>query len=52
MLGSKKDCHGLTPVGSSAPHIHALTFPQWDGGDNQKGKSEKTFALRQRQFSM
>ncbi|KFV18649.1 Mitogen-activated protein kinase kinase kinase 2, partial [Tauraco erythrolophus] len=32
----------LTPGGSQAPHSCSLTPSQWNGGENQKGKSEKT----------
>jgi len=38
-------CHGLTATGNSATHSCSLTPPWWDGGENQKGKSEKTHGL-------
>jgi len=39
-------CCSLAPVGSSDPASHSLTFPQWHGGENQKGKSETVRGLR------
>ena len=44
-------CHDLSPASNLAPHSHWLTAPRWDGWENQKGKSEKTPGLRQRQFN-
>ena len=41
-----KYCLGLTPAGNSAPHSRLLTPPQRGGGENWKGKSEKTRGLR------
>lgn len=39
-------CCVLTPAGNKAPHSCSLTYPQWDGGANQKSKSEKIHVLR------
>lgn len=43
MLGTKNDCHGLTPAGNSAPHSFSLTPQKWDGRRNQQ--REKTHRL-------
>lgn len=34
-------CCGLSPASNKALHSCLLTPPQWDGGKNLKGKSEK-----------
>jgi len=39
------------PSNSSAPRSHLLSPPQWEGGENWMGKSEKTCGMRQRLFN-
>lgn len=36
---------GLTTAGSSAPRSHLLSLRWWDGGENCKGKCDKTRGL-------
>lgn len=31
----------FNPIYSKAPHSHLFPPPQWDGGENQKGKVQK-----------
>lgn len=45
VLGTKNDCHGLTPSSNCVPHSCSLTTLSQSDGENQKNKSEETCGL-------